>query len=99
MNQHAKRFPISHVFGFFLSLILTFGAAWVALMTSLPPKIIMWFIGSLAFIQASIQLLLFMHMREGENKTVNSINMLYAFFLAFVIVAGSIWVLTSGHSH
>ncbi|WP_059170291.1 cytochrome aa3 quinol oxidase subunit IV [Bacillus sp. FJAT-27445] len=99
MNHQTNRFPISHVLGFFTSLVLTFGAAWVALMTSLPAKVIMVIIGSLAFIQAAIQLLLFMHLREGEDKTVNSINMLYAFFLAIIIVAGSIWVLTSGHSH
>lgn len=99
MNHHANRFPISHVIGFFMSLVLTLGAAWVALMTSLPPKVIMWVIGSLAFVQAAIQLFMFMHLREGEDSKANVINILYAAFLAVVIVAGSIWVLTSGHSH
>ncbi|CEG26951.1 cytochrome aa3 quinol oxidase subunit IV [Bacillus sp. B-jedd] len=99
MEQHTNRFPISHVIGFLLSLVLTFGAAWIALMTSLPANVIMWIIGGLAILQAAIQLLLFMHMREGEDKIVNSVNMIYAAFLVFVIVAGSIWVLTSGHSH
>lgn len=99
MEQHTNRFPISHVIGFLLSLVLTFGAAWVALQTSLPGNVIMWIIGGLAVLQAAIQLLLFMHMREGEDKIVNSVNMIYAAFLVIVIVAGSIWVLTSGHSH
>ncbi|WP_409275940.1 cytochrome aa3 quinol oxidase subunit IV [Neobacillus sp. SCS-31] len=99
MNHQENRFPISHVIGFLMSLVLTLGAAWVALKTSLPPNTIMWFIGTLAFVQAAIQLFLFMHLREGEDRKANVINMAYAFFLAFVIVAGSIWVLTSGHSH
>ncbi|RDU38761.1 cytochrome aa3 quinol oxidase subunit IV [Neobacillus piezotolerans] len=99
MNHHANRFPISHVIGFLMSLLLTVGAAWVALKTSLPPKAIMTFIGALAFVQAAIQLFMFMHLREGEDRKANVINMAYAFFLAIVIVAGSIWVLTSGHSH
>ncbi|WP_053366342.1 cytochrome aa3 quinol oxidase subunit IV [Bacillus sp. FJAT-27245] len=99
MNQHTNRFPISHVIGFLMSLVLTLGAAWVALKTSLPAKTIMTFIGTLAFVQAAIQLFMFMHLREGEDRRTNVINIIYAFFLAIVIVAGSIWVLTSGHSH
>ena len=99
MENNTKSFPISHVIGFFMSLVLTFGAAWIALQTSLSMKAVMWIIGSLAVVQAGIQLYMFMHMNEGDDKVTNIINILYAFFIAIVIVAGSIWVMTSGHSH
>lgn len=99
MENQKKGFPISHVIGFFMSLVLTFGAAWIALQTSLSAKAVMWIIGSLAIVQAGIQLYMFMHMNEGDNKVANRINILYSAFIAFVIVAGSIWVMTSGHSH
>ncbi|MCL6617247.1 MAG: cytochrome C oxidase subunit IV family protein, partial [Anoxybacillus ayderensis] len=60
--------------------------------------IVMWIIGSLAVIQAGLQLFMFMHVTEGEDGKTNVINMAYAVFVAIVIVAGSIWVLTSGHA-
>jgi cytochrome aa3-600 menaquinol oxidase subunit IV len=99
MDNHSKGFPISHVVGFFMSLVLTFGAAWIALQSSLSMKAVMWIIGTLAIAQAGIQLYMFMHMNEGDDKVTNNINILYSAFIAVVIVAGSIWVMTSGHSH
>ncbi|ALC90860.1 quinol oxidase subunit 4 [Bacillus sp. FJAT-18017] len=99
MKNNTKSFPLSHVLGFLLSLVLTFGAAWIAIGTSLPVQTIMWFIGTLAVIQAAIQLYMFMHLTEGGNKVVNNINMMFSAFMIIVVVAGTIWVLTTGHSH
>lgn len=99
MDNHSKGFPISHVIGFFMSLVLTFGAAWIALQSSLSMKAVMWIIGTLAVAQAGIQLYMFMHINEGDDKVTNNVNILYSAFIAVVIVAGSIWVMTSGHSH
>ncbi|MBM7569736.1 cytochrome aa3 quinol oxidase subunit IV [Aquibacillus albus] len=98
MEKSAKGFPTSHVIGFLFSLILTFVAAGVALKTSLSFTVIMWIIGSLAVIQAGLQLFMFMHMTEGEDGKTNIINIAYAVFVAVVIVLGTIWVLTSGHA-
>ncbi|CAM3898838.1 cytochrome aa3 quinol oxidase subunit IV [Cytobacillus oceanisediminis] len=99
MEKIMKGFPLSHVIGFVFSLILTFGAAGIALKTDLSFKVIMWIIGSLAIMQAGIQLFMFMHLREGEDGKTNVLNILYGVFMAVVIVAGSIWVLSSGHAH
>lgn len=93
-----KQFPISHVFGFISSLVLTFIAAWIALKASLSFNKIMWIIGSLAVIQAGLQLFMFMHVNEGEDKKSQLINIAYGIFCALVIVIGSIWVLTAGHA-
>ncbi|MFZ3589667.1 cytochrome aa3 quinol oxidase subunit IV [Bacillus sp. DJP31] len=93
-----KRFPISHVFGFITSMVLTLVAAWIALKTSLSFTVIMWIIGSLAVIQAGLQLFMFMHVNEGEDKKTQIINIGYGVFCAVVIVVGSVWVLNSGHA-
>jgi cytochrome aa3-600 menaquinol oxidase subunit 4 len=93
-----SKYPISHIIGFLLSLLLTFVATFVALKAQFSFTIVMWIIGSLAVLQAGLQLFMFMHVTEGEDGKANIINMAYAAFMAIVIVAGSIWVLTSGHA-
>ncbi|WP_134701833.1 cytochrome aa3 quinol oxidase subunit IV [Ammoniphilus sp. YIM 78166] len=99
MRQTAG-FPKSQIFGLFLSLVLTFGAGFIALKTSLSFGMIMAIIGTLALIQAGLQLFMFMHVSEGEDGKTNIINMLYSLFCAIVIVFGTIWVMTLGtHTH
>ncbi|MGD6965401.1 cytochrome aa3 quinol oxidase subunit IV [Rossellomorea vietnamensis] len=96
--EKTKSYPISHFAGFIMSLVLTFVAAWVALKTSLSFTVVLWVIGTLAVVQAGLQLFMFMHVNEGEDSKVQIINIAYAVFCAAVIVVGSIWVLTSGHA-
>jgi cytochrome aa3-600 menaquinol oxidase subunit 4 len=96
MAKNTKGFPLTHVLGFIASLVLTFAALGIALKTSLPFKTILWVIGSLAVIQAALQLYMFMHMNEGEDGKSQIINVVYGFFIAFVTVAGSIWVMSFG---
>lgn len=96
MAKNTKGFPVTHVLGFILSLVLTFAALGVALKTSLPFKTILWIIGTLAVIQAVLQLYMFMHMNEGEDGKSQIINVAYGFFIAVVTVAGSIWVMSFG---
>lgn len=100
MANTKKKFPFSHVAGFILSLFMTFAAAGIALDSGLPIKTIMWLIGILAVLQAGLQLFMFMHMTEGEDGKTNFINIAYSFFIAIVIVAGTIWVMSFGvHLH
>ncbi|MGG3470693.1 cytochrome aa3 quinol oxidase subunit IV [Neobacillus pocheonensis] len=96
MAKNTKGFPITHVVGFIMSLVLTFAALGVAIKTNLPFKTILWIIGSLAVIQAGLQLYMFMHMNEGEDGKSQVINVAYGFFIAIVTVAGSIWVMSFG---
>lgn len=96
MDNHTKGFPITQVYGFVLSLILTLVALIVALKTSLPYTVILWIIGSLAVIQAGLQLFMFMHLNEGEDSKSQTINVIYGVFIAAVTVAGSIWVMSFG---
>lgn len=97
MAKPTGYFPRKEVFGYLLSIIMTLLAIIVAFRTSLPPKVIMTIIGALALFQAGLQLTMFMHVTEGKDGKTNVINMAYSFFLAVVIIGGSIWILTSGH--
>lgn len=96
MEKHEKGFPVTQVFGFVLSLILTFTALFIAVKTSLSFQTIMWIIGTLAVIQAGLQLFMFMHLKDGEDSKAQTINVLYGIFIALVTVAGSIWVMSFG---
>jgi len=96
MEQHKNGFPMTQVFGFVLSLILTFAALFIALKTSLSFNSIIWIIGILAIVQAGLQLFMFMHLRDGEDSKAQTINVIYGVFIAAVTVAGSIWVMSFG---
>jgi len=97
-NHENEKFPIGHIAGFIVSLLLTFAAVGAKLYTDLPMITVMWIIGALAVIQAILQLFMFMHLTEGEGQ-VQTINIIYAFFCAIVVAGGTIWVMTSGHVH
>ncbi|WP_064092816.1 cytochrome aa3 quinol oxidase subunit IV [Rossellomorea aquimaris] len=94
-NSHSK-FPWSHIVGFALSIVLTLIALWVALSSGFSTDTIIIIIVGLAIIQASIQLLMFMHIRESEDGKYQTATMLYAAFIAVAVVAGTIWVMSFG---
>lgn len=50
----------------------------------------------LALVQAAIQLLMFMHMTESEDSSVQVGTILYSVFIAVAVVAGTIWVMSFG---
>ncbi|MDL4840459.1 cytochrome aa3 quinol oxidase subunit IV [Aquibacillus rhizosphaerae] len=98
MEKTNKVFPGKLVIGFLLSIVMTVLAAWIALGTDFSKSVIMWMIGALAIFQAGVQLIMFMHINEGKSGMINTINIVYSVFIAAVIVAGSIWILTTGHA-
>ncbi|WP_117149248.1 MULTISPECIES: cytochrome aa3 quinol oxidase subunit IV [Paraliobacillus] len=91
-------FPMNHVVGFVLSIVLTVAAVLVVYETTFAASVKMVIIGILAIFQALVQLIMFMHVTEGKSGGINIINVAFAVFMALVIVAGSIWVLTTGHA-
>jgi cytochrome aa3-600 menaquinol oxidase subunit IV len=93
-NHHHETFPWKHIVGFILSLLLTFAALWVALSSGLSTAAVIGIIVILAVIQASLQLFMFMHMTESDSGKIQTINMAYSFFIAVVVVVGSIWTMS-----
>ncbi|MBC8931927.1 cytochrome aa3 quinol oxidase subunit IV, partial [Escherichia coli] len=62
--------PWKHIVGFALSVILTLLAVWVALYSTLTTNVKVVIIFIFAFIQAALQLLMFMHMTEGRDGKI-----------------------------
>lgn len=88
----AKLFPKSHVIGFISSIILTLLAMTVLVLdVSFSSKMVILFITAL--LQASLQLFLFMHISESENKKELYINIGYAAFVGIVTIVGSLLVM------
>lgn len=84
--------------GYIFSIILTILAVIIAFNSALPLSMIMTIIYTFAILQAALQLLMFMHMTETSSGKVQSGTILFALFIAITLVAGSVWVLSSGHS-
>lgn len=95
--ENHNHFPWSHVIGFLLSIALTFLAVWLGMYTDLPLNTIIIIVFSLAFVQAAIQLFMFMHVAEGDSSIWQIGKMISAAFIALVIVVGTVWVMTSMH--
>ncbi|MCO7175102.1 cytochrome aa3 quinol oxidase subunit IV [Sporolactobacillus kofuensis] len=93
MKQEHAGFPWKQVIGLVLSLALTFLALWIAVGLSLPVHVTLTIIVGLAIFQAFIQLFMFMHVTEGTEPVHQVIGILFGIYVAFAVVAGTIWIL------
>lgn len=93
IKQEHTGFPWKQVVGLILSLGLTFLALWVAIGLSLPVNVTLTIIVALAIFQAFIQLFMFMHVTEGTEPVHQIIGILFGIYVAFAVVAGTIWIL------
>jgi cytochrome o ubiquinol oxidase operon protein cyoD len=48
----------------------------------------------MAVLQFAVQLIFFMHLKEGENARWNMMALLLGLIILLTIVAGSIWIMT-----
>lgn len=80
--------------GLFLSLVLTAIAFWLALATNQPPAVIITIIVVLGVGQLLVQLYMFMHFTESDEKAWQVPTIYFALFIALTIVGGSIWIMT-----
>lgn len=87
-------FPWKHVVGLFLSLALTAIAFWLALATHQSPAVIITIIVVLGVGQLLVQLYMFMHFTESDEKAWQVPTIYFALFIALTIVGGSIWIMT-----
>lgn len=97
-SKASNKFPWKHFVGYLFSIILTVLAVIIAFNSSLPMNMILIIIYTFAILQAALQLFMFMHMNESSSGKVQSGTILFALFIAITLVAGSVWVLSSGHS-
>ncbi|MDY0395149.1 cytochrome aa3 quinol oxidase subunit IV [Virgibacillus halophilus] len=89
-------FPVKHIMGFICSLVLTVVALGVlAFDLSVKSGVILLLIT--AFLQASIQLVMFMHAGESEDKKSIYTNVIYALFIAVVTILGTLLTMIWGY--
>ncbi|MGM9923246.1 MAG: cytochrome aa3 quinol oxidase subunit IV [Bacillus sp. (in: firmicutes)] len=88
----AKLFPKAHVIGFLSSIVLTL-AAFSVVVLDLSYSAEMAILLVTAILQASLQLFLFMHIGESEDKKDLYLNIAYAVFVGLVTIIGSLFVM------
>ncbi|EGQ22113.1 MULTISPECIES: cytochrome aa3 quinol oxidase subunit IV [Sporosarcina] len=89
-------FPVPHVIGFVSSLLLSL-IALVVIKFDLSFGMGMTILGVTAIIQACLQLFLFMHVGENENKTALLTNIGYALFVGLVTIFGTLFAMMWGY--
>lgn len=89
---------VKHTVGFIASIVLTILAVFVTLYTSMELNVKITIIFGFAFIQAAVQLLMFMHLTEGKDGNVQGFKVIFALIITLITVIGTYWVMQGGHS-
>jgi len=84
----------SYVIGFLLSIVLTIIPLVVVLNDMLSRTATIALILIMAVLQFAVQLVFFMHLKEGENARWNMMALILGLVILVTIVAGSIWIMT-----
>ncbi|EHB64098.1 cytochrome aa3 quinol oxidase subunit IV [Paenibacillus lactis] len=87
-------FPIKHVAGYVSSLVLS--AVALVVLLDIPARSKMAILLVTAVLQAAVQLMLFMHVGESEDKKSVYINIAYALFVALVTILGTLFIFVWG---
>lgn len=88
----SELFPRKQVMGFVFSLILT-GIALAVYFFDMSFAVGMTILLVTAFVQAAVQLAVFMHAGETKDKNSIYINIYYAFAIALVTVFGTLLIM------
>ncbi|GLY11071.1 cytochrome aa3 quinol oxidase subunit IV [Bacillus badius] len=90
-------FPLPHVMGFVFSLILSLVALAVVYF-DLSYTAGMTILLITAIVQASLQLLLFMHIGENSDRSTLYTNIAYALFVGVVTILGTLFTMVWGYN-
>ncbi|SER98199.1 MULTISPECIES: cytochrome aa3 quinol oxidase subunit IV [Psychrobacillus] len=85
-------FPVKQVMGFVFSLILT-AVALMVYFTDMSFSIGMTILLVTAFIQAGLQLVVFMHAGETNDKNSIYLNVYYGLIIALITIFGTLLIL------
>lgn len=92
-----KLFPLPHVMGFVFSLVLSL-VALVVVLFDMSFKAGMSVLVVTALIQASLQLFLFMHVKENSDSKTLYTNISYALFVGVVTIFGTLFAMLWGYN-
>ena len=93
MNEQGSLMK-AYVVGFVLSLILTFAAYYLVTVQLLSGNTLLVSILVLAFVQLFVQLWFFLHLGREQKPRWNLIFFLSTAGIIFIVVAGSIWIMS-----
>nr|WP_206767923.1 cytochrome o ubiquinol oxidase subunit IV [Brevibacillus formosus] len=82
-----------YVIGFILSIVLTIIPLVLVMNPILSKTATVISILVMAVLQFVIQLVFFMHIREGEKPRYNVQTLILGLVIVFTIVAGSLWIM------
>jgi cytochrome aa3-600 menaquinol oxidase subunit 4 len=88
-------FPAKQVGGYIFSLVLT-AVALLVYFFEMSKAVGMTILLLTAFIQAAVQIVLFMHAREIEDSKSVFVTLYYALFIALVTIFGTLLCMTWG---
>lgn len=91
-------FPKQHVMGFLFSMVLSI-VALAVLAFDMSYKMGMAILLVTAIAQALVQLLLFMHIGESEDKNTLYTNIIYALFVGVVTILGTLFTMIWGYMY
>ncbi|GAA4719781.1 cytochrome o ubiquinol oxidase subunit IV [Brevibacillus fulvus] len=95
MSQHEAHGSVkAYVIGFLLSIVLTIIPLLLVLNHMLSKGWLVFAIMLMAVLQFIIQLVFFMHIREGEGPKYNVMALILGIVIVFTIVAGSMWIMS-----
>lgn len=84
----------SYVIGFLLSIVLTIIPLVIVMNHMVGKAGMIILILVTAILQFVVQLVFFMHLREGENAKWNVMALALGLIILITIIAGSIWIMT-----
>lgn len=90
-------FPKEHVMGFIGSLVLTLAALTVVMFEAMSNTVAITILLVTAGAQALVQLVLFMHIGETEDKKGLYLTIIYSVFVGLVTVFGTLLALVWGY--
>lgn len=96
MSDMKKLFPIQHILGYVLSLLLSVVALSVVFL-DMSAAVGLTILIISAAIQMGVQLFLFMHIGENGSKTALYTNLVYALFVGLVTVFGTLFTMIWGY--
>nr|WP_263313754.1 cytochrome aa3 quinol oxidase subunit IV [Mammaliicoccus sp. Marseille-Q6498] len=89
---------ITHTVGLIFSIVLTLLAVYVMLYTGMSLEVRTTIIIGFAFLQALVQLLMFMHLTEGKDGGTVTFKVFFAVLITLLVIIGTYWVMVGGHS-
>jgi cytochrome o ubiquinol oxidase subunit IV len=87
----------SYTIGFIVSVVLTAIPFILATTGMLPHSLTLFCIFASAVLQILIQLHYFLHLDTSSGMYWNILSLIFTFFIIFLFVGGSIWIMHSLH--